>query len=587
MMNLKSFTMKMLLQHVEIKFGYLFCAFTERSGTMRKAAAYSLRVLVAAVVFAVIAVPSEARTKSPRIINIVNFVRQNDYRLQDSENLLYDATNRELALVNKYNFPATFLLQYDALIDSRYKALFLSNKRANIEIGAWWEITQPHVEAAGLKWRGAHAWVSNADVGFATGYTKAEREKLVDVYMQKFREIYGTYPKSVGSWYIDAYTLGYMSSKYHIVASCICKDQIGTDGYTLWGGYWNQAYYPSKVNAYMPAQTEAGQIPVPVFRMLGSDPIYQYGCTIGGGAQGVITLEPVYGSAGGDKKWVEYFFNSIVSQPCLAFNYAQVGQENSFTWNSIGKGLEMQMSIIAGMNDSGKIDMMTLEQAGRWFTGKFKTTPPTAVTVENDFRHEGRKTVWYDSKYYRANVLLDADSSIGFRDIHLFNEKMKSDYYDKPGTTSHFTFETLPVVDGLQWSSDAVLAGMRIVKVNPDGSSTLVKVVRTEIKERGAKSMSVKCYGKNAGEMFTMLLDEDAITVNSPCREAWALELRTGRSDLPFVSITDHLLRASFNGFSYIVRAEKGKFEKPANAENVVFRIVPDGGVKLYMRGLG
>lgn len=29
----------------------------------------------------------------------------------------------------------------------------------------------------------------------------------------------------------------------------------------------------------MPAQTREGQIPVPVFRMLGSDPIYQYGTT--------------------------------------------------------------------------------------------------------------------------------------------------------------------------------------------------------------------------------------------------------------------------------------------------------------------
>lgn len=50
----------------------------------------------------------------------------------------------------------------------------------------------------------------------------------------------------------------------------------GDGGYTIWGGYWNQAIIPSRVNAYMPAQTEEGQIPVPIFRMLGSDPIYQY-----------------------------------------------------------------------------------------------------------------------------------------------------------------------------------------------------------------------------------------------------------------------------------------------------------------------
>lgn len=85
------------------------------------------------------------------------------------------------------------------------------------------------------------------------------------------------------------------------MASCNCKDQYGTDGYTLWGGYWNQAYYPSRLNGYMPAQTQEGQIPVPVFRMLGSDPIYQYDTGLGHSIQGVITLEPVYGDAGGSE----------------------------------------------------------------------------------------------------------------------------------------------------------------------------------------------------------------------------------------------------------------------------------------------
>ena len=93
----------------------------------------------------------------------------------------------------------------------------------------------------------------------------------------------------------------------------------------------------------MPAQTEEGQIPVPIFRMLGSDPIYQYDDGLGQERQGVISLEPVYEKAGMDRRWVDYFLESIVDQPCLAFNYAQAGQENSFTWSNMSKGLEMQI----------------------------------------------------------------------------------------------------------------------------------------------------------------------------------------------------------------------------------------------------
>ena len=185
--------------------------------------------------------------------------------------------------------------------------------------------------------------------------------------MAKFKEIFGTYPKSVGSWFIDAHTLGYMYDKYKIVASCNCKDQVGTDGYTLWGGYWNQAYYPIRVNAYMPAQTEEGQIPVPIFRMLGSDPIYQYDDGLGQERQGVISLEPVYEKAGMDRRWVDYFLESIVDQPCLAFNYAQAGQENSFTWSNMSEGLEMQIPILDSLRKENKIRVETLGESGAWF----------------------------------------------------------------------------------------------------------------------------------------------------------------------------------------------------------------------------
>ena len=165
-----------------------------------------------------------------------------------------------------------------------------------------------------------------ANVGFSPGYTPAERTRLVDVYMADFKAIFGRYPRTVGSWYIDEVTLAYMAKQYGIIASCNCKDQIGTDFYTLWGGYWNQAYYPSRLNAYMPAQTRAGQIDVPIFRMLGSDPIYQHGTT-----PGLISLEPVYhDGGGGSADWVNWFMHNLIEQPALAFAFTQAGQENSF-----------------------------------------------------------------------------------------------------------------------------------------------------------------------------------------------------------------------------------------------------------------
>lgn len=514
---------------------------------------------------------------APRIINIINFIRQTDYRVENADSLLYETVCEQVKLVNKYDLPATFLLQYDALINPLYQDLLKSKLNAHSEIGAWWELTQPQIEAAGIKWRGEHSWVSHANIAFSTGYTKEERERLVDVYMAKFKEIFGTYPKSVGSWFIDAHTLGYMYDKYKIVASCNCKDQVGTDGYTLWGGYWNQAYYPSRVNAYMPAQTEEGQIPVPIFRMLGSDPIYQYDDGLGQERQGVISLEPVYEKAGMDRRWVDYFLESIVDQPCLAFNYAQAGQENSFTWSNMSKGLEMQIPILDSLRKENKIRVETLGESGAWFKECFKVTPPTAVTTLTDVRGEGNKTVWFNSRYYRANLLWER-GTFRFRDIHLFDEGYKSAYLEKSGDGNQFLFYTLPVVDGFMWSEGLDRAGLRIVRLDKDGDKEELALDHPVVTEIGKDTLVVSAEDSK-GHAFKITFYETRFEVVALSKEAdfsWALELKAAAGkELPFTVIEDKAVNTSFDGFNYVITCEKGHIRKPESGSDYVFRIFP------------
>lgn len=516
----------------------------------------------------------------PRIINIVNFIRQTDYRVEDSDRKLYETVCRQVELVNRYDLPATFLLEYDALINPLYQKLLKTELRNGAEIGAWWELTQPHIEAAGLKWRGEHPWVSHANIAFSTGYTKEERERLVDVYMRKFKDVFGTYPKSVGSWYIDAHTLAYMHDRYGIEASCNCKDQIGTDGYTLWGGYWNQAYYPSRLNAYMPAQTGAGQIPVPVFRMLGSDPIYQYDDGLGNERQGVISLEPVYKHAGMNRKWVDYFFDALTDGPCLAFGYAQAGQENSFTWDNMREGLEMQMPLIDSLRRAGKVRVETLGESGRWFRKRFPLTPATTVTTVSDVRGEGNKTVWYDSRYYRANLLWEK-GRFRFRDIHLFDERFKSEYLDTPGTGDRFLFYTLPFVDGFMWSKGEDRAGLSLVRTGSEGHAEELRLDSPEVKERGRSVLEVR-GNDQYGDTFRITLHDDRIEVSSPDADkdvAWALQLHAAPgTELPFTDVGGKSANAVFRGHSYSVTCSEGRFEKAAEGDSHVLRIIPDNG---------
>lgn len=515
--------------------------------------------------------------KQPRIVNIYNFIRNSDYRLQNSEDVLFEATQNQINLIKPTGMPVTWALQYDALINPRYQKLLKQKIGPKDEISAWWEIPRPLVEKAGLKWRGHdHEWDSTAKIGFSPGYSPEERRKLVDIYMADFKEIFGYYPLTVGSWFIDEVTLDYMVKRYGIVASCNCKDQVGTDGYTLWGGYWNQAYYPSKLNSYMPAQTRAGQIDIPVFRMLGSDPIYQYGVR-----HKISSLEPVYGESGGSEKWVKWFLRNMIDQPSLAFAYTQAGQENSFGWDSMKDGLKMQVKLLSAGVKAGDLQVMTLADSGRWFKKRYPLTPPTSVACLDDWKDEGRKSVWYNSRFYRANFLWQ-DKGFFIRDIHRFDESVKAITHDAALETNTLAYTALPVMDGDNWFGSGPAGIFPVLTdsngktspMSPDGDPVVTEINPTDLsvvqKLTGSGKLSIICQ-----ENQLAFSAEDA--EGKPL--AWALEMKAGEEFRKAVSSVEP------DGVTY--RSGGVDYRAEALASFGTFERVGEAGIRITPNSKG
>jgi hypothetical protein len=512
--------------------------------------------------------PEKPLPGQPRMVNIYNFIRNSDYRVKDSEEVLYETTRKQIEVLKPTGLPATWALQYDALINPKYQKLLKEQLGERDEIAAWWEVPRQMAEKAGLKWRGHdHDWDSTANVGFSPGYPPTDRRKLVDVYMAEFKSVFGYYPKTVGSWFIDEVTLEYMVKKYGIVASCNCKDQVGTDGYTLWGGYWNQAYYPSKLNTYMPAQTQKGQIDVPVFRMLGSDPIYQYGRV-----HGMFTLEPVYPVAGGSSAWVEWFMRNLIRQPSLAFAYTQAGQENSFGWDGMKTGFILQTELLEKQSKAGEIQVMTLAESGKWFKSNYPVTPPTSMVALDDWKNEERRTVWYNSRFYRMNLLWERDGFF-IRDVHRFDEKVVSVTHDCALTTTALAYGTLPVMDGSLWS-DKGRAGIWPVAVSQDGSvSPLVAEGEPKVSELNKTDLGVRQPLQGGGD-FVMICREAAfickVTDGTGRAVVWALEMTGGD---PMKSVVRKVKSGSVSyrseGTDYEVEAapNAGEFQQLENGD--------------------
>jgi hypothetical protein len=180
----------------------------------------------------------------------------------------------ELELSKKYGLKTTILFQYDALVQKEFRDTVAEYaKDGMVEIGMWVELVRTCTVKGGAEWTGRdQEWDWAARVCNLIGHTPEKRKSILDECMRAFHEYYGKYPEVVGAWALDTVSLTYLKEKYGVKGACICKEQYGTDSYTLWGGYYGGGYYPSKNNAFSPAQTLENQLDIPVFRMLGSDP---------------------------------------------------------------------------------------------------------------------------------------------------------------------------------------------------------------------------------------------------------------------------------------------------------------------------
>lgn len=484
------------------------------------------------------------------IANIINFARGCEPRAED-DSFLFPTLKAELDLCKQFGFRSTALLQYDALVKPEYPALLKSGY--DVEPGLWLEIVQPLVEDAGMLWRGRYPWDWDIRVNFLSAYEPFEREKLIDAAFHTFKETFGYYPKVAGSWSVDSYSLAYIEKTYGLSSFCICKEQFGTDGITVWGGYYTGGYYPSKNNANLPARTRENQIGIPILRMLGPDIFDQYDLGLGSpdAVQDVCTLEPACRTGGGDPAWVDWYLRETYGGNSLAHAYAQFGQENSFGWQSFSQGLSMQLQKLSALVDAGEVTLQTQGETGEWFKNEYALTPPNSAAANDDVRRAGRKTVWYYSRYYRVNFLFE-NNRAWIRDLQLYSDDYAEGHLLKKNTDTRCGTFALPVMDGFRFSEGSVRAG--IYPNAPDSRSFRFEPI-------GEHAMRVS-WGS-----VTFTAEESTLAVE--CADpGFSLSLRYADvPTLPYESVEPGVLHCTFRDFteqpfSYALRLSAGRFEK-------------------------
>ena len=481
--------------------------------------------------------------KKTAIVHIYNFIRMS--HSEPSRFLMddFDTLRRILILVKQYGFPGTYALKYDALMEPRYQDLLKEYLDENDELGVWWEITEPLCRRAGVSFHDTRMEVEyddRVDSAYCLGYTPGDRKKIVDAYMADFRSVYGKYPASIGAWVMDSVTIGYAREKYGVKAACICRDQIATDGFTLWGGWPNGVYFPSRDNAFLPASSDEKQLDIPVFRLLGPDPIYNFEDHVrNGNMEGVFTMEPAW-LPGRDPKFVGSYFDSMTREDALGIQYAQVGQENNFLWENIQPGLESQLKWMEQLVKEGKLRVETMGATADWFREQYRRTPPATFQVSSDWSGHGCSAQWYASVNYRLG-LLGENGRLRIRDLFLFREDYSCRYLHDRIHERQSLFDAPPVLWPQVWGGRDDRPFIRLV--DAQGCELTGEIVYDTLDEHTARA---RLLGH-----AELLMDQRGVTVTGSCA------LKFDR--LPVLkAVSGRKLRLEYRGFSYGFTVEKG-----------------------------
>lgn len=378
---------------------------------------------------------------------IVNPIRGGDF--WEYKHSLLETPRFQYGLISEYNLPASWLVRYDALKNDEV-VNFLKGLKHGQDVGIFLEVTPSLTKDSGVVYNESPNWHFAKSV-LVTGYSPEDRRKMVDQVIKVFKEKLGYEPKSVGAWWIDAGTLSYMRDKYNIETNLDVADQYSTDGYQVWGQYWSTPYYPSKVNALMPAQSNESKIGVVTIQWATRDPFNGYG-------NGVF--ESTYSVQAND--YLLHGLKTSYFEKLLSiYPQTTVGLENDFSVPEFGKEYENQVKILSQMQNKGLLQVKNMVQFTNYYKGLYpQVSPPVLISSDDPLGGEG-KVVWFMSPKYRMGWFYGPYGSV-IRDLRELNDSVEEACLNKKCEKLSLGFSSLQAIDEVNYQTRWVLDEGRI-----------------------------------------------------------------------------------------------------------------------------
>lgn len=263
-------------------------------------------------------------------------------------------------------------------------------------------------------------------------FSLEDKRSIVKDVFEKFHDIFGFYPASTGSYYMDADLINMIKEMYPSVKCAVatCWEEgpkayhtCNNSWYTFMdGGPWNP-WIPSKQNTHAPAANEAEDSGIVAIPHLSRDLL---ACYDGNGSNfGTHPQNVLRGMIYEDGKY-PYLYNLIDQYRSLekynngyAYNMMFVGPgwlNKMGRWEApyelLKQSYEDGMAYYGELKKEGKLTDMTMEEFADFYREKKTYTEPECALWRDILYGSKKQLFWYCDPFMRACVNMDQGGAI-------------------------------------------------------------------------------------------------------------------------------------------------------------------------------
>ncbi len=336
-----------------------------------------------------------------------------------------EALKGQLDTLKRLQLPATFVVRYDGLLNPEIVSLLKSARAEGFEIGALLELTPELVNDSQVEYRGNPETWHEAQNAYLIGYSPADRHRIIDAYMRRFKLLFDAYPQTTTAWMIDADSLTYLSNRYQVTTHQLTREQWGLDSYTLDGGPPHAPYLPSSLWPLVP-QSFSGQSnstqPL-IMRQTIDDPVWAYGDRTSS-----YTSQPNdYILKKRDFAYFEHLFTQAHDQPTESSTFALIGLETSMSAEAQQEYLKQLEWVKTWTDVTPGAEVVTANTYTSWWKTSTPGISQLAVYHGLDQKNPQSQAWWITTPNYRVRIRLD-NQELFISDVRLYSPQLTDPY---------------------------------------------------------------------------------------------------------------------------------------------------------------